>query len=206
MTSLAVESMLVYVFIRKKVEEMKHLSQALEASIGQHAKTQERMLATIEKLAESLQPAVRQALNPIGQSVDSISLSSKDSDGCAAPAGPAFTFDRQTKELATNRKNIAITGPHQLSGVISELDMLTGSCKISVLSDTDPLYPIDNLTADPSKRTTAKIMDPVIGVPNNPYTEALSNASSITFTAKALIDDDGQVAVLYISDCDANHG
>ena len=188
---------------------MKHLSQALQASISQHVKTQERMLLTIEKLAESLQPAVRQALSPVGQSVDSISLSSKDSDGCATPAGTAFTFDRHTKELATNRKNIAITGPHQLSSVISELDMLTGSCKISVLSDTDrlyPLYPIDNLTADPSKRITAKIVDSVISVPNNPYAEALSNASSITFTAKAQIDDDGQVAVLYISDCDANHG
>ena len=198
--------MLVYVFIRKKVEEMKHLSQALQASISQHVKTQERMLLTIEKLAESLQPAVRQALSPVGQSVDSISLSSKDSDGCATPAGTAFTFDRHTKELATNRKNIAITGPHQLSSVISELDMLTGSCKISVLSDMDPLYPIDNLTGDPTKRITAKIVDPVISVPNNPYAEALSNASSITFTAKAQIDADGQVAVLYISDCDANHG
>jgi predicted lipoprotein len=50
MTSLAVKSTLVYVFIRKKAEEMKHLSQALQTSIGHYAQTQERMLARIQML------------------------------------------------------------------------------------------------------------------------------------------------------------
>ena len=59
-------TILGYVFNRKKAGEMKHLSQALQQSIGQQAQMQERMLMTIEKLAESLQPSVRQALNPIG--------------------------------------------------------------------------------------------------------------------------------------------
>ncbi len=85
---------------------MKHLSQALQKSIGQQAQMQERMLLTIEKLAESLQPSVRQALNPIGQSVDAINLISAATD--EAPSA-TFVLDKHTKELAEVSRNHSIT-------------------------------------------------------------------------------------------------
>lgn len=195
-------SILGYIFNRKKAEEMKHLSEALQQSIGQQAQMQERMLVTIEKLAESLQPAVRQALNPIGQSVDAISLSSPNclTDGTVASTA-SFVLDRQSKELAQTQKHHSITGPHQMNGVISELDMLTGSCKVSLHNDAQTLDPTH---CDGGTRLNAKIVDPVVGLPNNPYAIALSAASSITFTAKAAIDAEGNVTLLYISDCQAN--
>jgi hypothetical protein len=187
--------MLVYVFSHKKVEEMKYLSHALEASIGQQAKTQERMLATIEKLAESLQPAVRQALSPVDQSVNSINVTSPATS--ATPAA-AVSLESQTKDTVPTRKSHTFSGPRQISGVISELDMLTGSCKVSLQNDAQTL---EHSADNQSVRITAKIVDPVIGVPNNPYAEALSNASSITFTAKAELDPEGNVVMLYITDC-----
>lgn len=187
--------MLVYVFIRKKAEEMKHLSQALQTSIGHYAQTQERMLATIEKLAESLQPAVRQALNPIGQSVNSINFSSPATSRTQATAA---ILEGQTKDTVPSRKSHTFAGPRQISGVISELDMLTGSCKVSLQNDAQTL---EHSADNHSVRITAKIADPVVGIPNNPYAVALSEASCITFTAKAELDPEGNVVMLYITDC-----
>ncbi|CAK7069712.1 MAG: hypothetical protein KER_03054 [Kerstersia gyiorum] len=175
-------AVLGYVFNRRKAEEMKHLSDALKQSISQQAEVQERMLLTIEKLADSLQPSVRQALAPIGQSVESINLRRR-----GAP-NERVVLDRETKELAQVGKNHAITGPHHMSGIISELDMVSGSCKVS-------------LESDPDNRVPAKIVDPVVSMPNNPYAQALSQISTIAFTAKAEIDADGCVVTLYISDC-----
>lgn len=178
----ALMGVLGYVFNRKKVEEMKHLSDALKQSIGQQGETQERLLLTIEKLAESLQPSIRQAMTPVGQSVESIHLLRRDA------TGSRVVLDRETKELSQVGKDHAITGPHQMSGVISELDMVSGSCKVS-------------LESEPDTRIPAKIVDPVVSLPNNPYAQALSQITTITFTAKAEIDSDGNTVALYISDC-----
>lgn len=170
-----------YVFNRRKKEEMKHLSEALKQSMSQQADVQERMLLTIEKLADALQPSVRQALTPIGQSVESINLRHR------GEASPQVLLDRETKELAQIDKNNTITESRLMSGVISELDMISGTCKVTLESDKETRVP-------------AKIVDPVVGLPNNPYAKALAQISSITFTAKAEIDTDGNVVTLYISD------
>lgn len=171
-----------YVFNRRKAEEMKHLSEALKQVIGSQTDTQERLLLTIEKLADALRPSVRQALSPIGKSVESISLRGKNE------SAPSVVLDRETKELASVDVENTITPSQQLVGVISELDMISGSCKVA-------------LESDPSIRIPAKIVDPVVSQPNNPYAVALSQIASIQFTAKAEIDAEGNVVNLYISDC-----
>lgn len=173
-----------YVFNRRKGEEMKHLSEALNKSLDQQGVVQERMLATIERLADALQPAVRQALTPIGQSVESINIRGK------GDPRPGVVLDRETKELATSGKDNTITEARRMSGIISELDMLTGSCKVA-------------LGSDPSTRISAKIVDPVIVRPNNPYVQAMAQLSTLDFTAKAEIDNEGDVVMLFISDCPA---
>jgi hypothetical protein len=73
---------------------------------------------------------------------------------------------------------------------ISELDMMTGACKVA-------------LGSDPSTRVAAKITDPAISQPNNPYVKAMAQISTIEFTAKAAINPDGEVVTLFISDCKA---
>lgn len=138
-------------------------------------------MATIEKLADALQPSVKQALAPIGQSVESINLR-RDCDSAAV-----VILDRETKELANIDKNNTITEARAFSGVISELDMMTGSCKVALESDL-------------TSRISAKIVDPEVRLPNNPYVTALSKLSIISFTAKAEVDEEGNIVNLYISD------
>lgn len=170
-----------YVFNRRKGEEMKHLSEALKQSLGQQADMQGKLLATIEKLADALQPSVRQALAPVGQSVDSINIRRQ------GEREPAVVLDRETKELVSVSKENTIADSRQYSGIISELDMLTGTCKVA-------------LEGDPDIRIPAAITDPVGQRPGNPYATAMLHLSTIRFLAKAELDQDGTIVKLYISD------
>jgi hypothetical protein len=170
-----------YVFNRRKGEELKHLSDALKQSQGSNAEMQSRLLATIEKLADALQPAVRQALAPIGLSVESINI--RQHGDASAPVG----LDRMTKELASAEKSTTISDAKEFSGVISELDMMTGACKVS-------------LETAPETRISSVITDPIGQRPGNPYAQAMAKLQTIRFTAKAEIDQDGDLINLYISD------
>lgn len=170
-----------YVFNRRKEEELKHLSAALQQSLGQQAATQERLLTTIEKLADALQPAARQALTPVGQSVGSINIRS------AGSTGPSVTLDAETKALSAVSKDNSITETRLFSGVISELDMLSGACKVA-------------LDSDPELRVTSVITDPLVTRPRNSYATAMSELRHVKLTAKAEVDQDGGIVKLYISD------
>lgn len=170
-----------YVFNRRKGEEMKHLSDALKQTLGMQADTQTKLLATIEKLADALQPAVRQAVAPVGLSVDSINIRPANSNT------PAVVIDRETKELAHGDRSNIIDSARKYTGVISELDMFTGGCKVA-------------LDGDPDIRIAATITDPVGRQPGNPYATAMSQLSQISFIAKAEIGLDGEILRLHISD------
>lgn len=177
----AVVGIVGYVFNRRKGEEMKHLSEALKQSLAQQGDVQGKLLATIEKLADALQPSVRQALAPVGDSVESINIRAQGA------AVPSVVLDRETKELANASKENTITESRQFSGVISELDMLTGTCKVA-------------LENDPDIRISAAITDPVGQRAGNPYAAAMLHLQSIKFLAKAEVDPDGAIIKLYISD------
>jgi len=170
-----------YVFNRRKEQELKHLSEALQSSMGHTAEMNARLLGTIEKLADAMQPSVRQALSPIGQSVGSINIRG------AGKQEPEIILDAQTKSLSAVDKNTDITSTASYQGVISELDMLTGSCKVS-------------LSNDPDNRIACIITDPVCRQPDNAYAKAMSSLTTINFKAKAEIGQDGETLRLYISD------
>lgn len=170
-----------YVFNRRKGEEMKHLSEALKQSLGIQADAQSKMLATIEKLADALQPSVKQALTPIGQSVESINI--RQQSGTSKP----IVLDRETKELASASKESTITESRQFIGVISELDMITGACKVA-------------LQQEPETRIPSVITDPIGQLPGNPYALAMLHLTPISFIAKAEKDVEGLIIKLYISD------
>lgn len=170
-----------YVFNRRKEEELKHLSAALQQSLGQQGEAQTRLLTTIEKLADALQPSVRQALAPVGQSVGSINI---------RPAGntaASVILDAETKALSTASKENAITETRLFSGIISELDMINGACKVA-------------LESDPENRVVSIITDPLVTRPRNPYAIAMSDLRPMKLTAKAEVDQDGCIVKLYISD------
>jgi len=170
-----------YVFNRRKEEELKHLSEALQKSLGQQGETQARLLATIEKLADALQPAARQALAPVGQSVSSINIRPEGNTEASV------TLDAATKALSAASKYNAITEMRIFSGVISELDMISGACKVA-------------LDSDPETRVASIITDPIVTRPRNRYAEAMSNLLPVKISAKAEVNQDDEIVKLYISD------
>ncbi len=171
-----------HVFGKRGQEEMKHLSDALKQSMGQNAAMVDRLLGTVERMADALQPAAKQALAPIGSSCDAIGIYSKGA------SSPEVVLDQRTKEALMGSISSSIETTREYGGVISEMDMETGNCRVT-------------LESDPSgARINATITDPVGKTPNNPYAMGMAQLKPLRFLAKAEIDAEGSIVRLYISD------
>lgn len=174
-------AIVAYILSRRQAEEMKHLSAALQTSLQTNSDTNAKLLATIEKMADALRPAAKQAVAPIGNTCQSISLGTASS--------PRAVFLRQEdKDRLTAPADTSIEGSRDYVGIISEMDMETGSCKVALEGD------------EAAPRIVAIITDPAGRVANNAYVRAMSEIRSIAFIAKAEIDHDGNIVRLYISD------
>lgn len=170
------------VMSRGRREEMKLLNDALQKSLAQNKAMQDRMMETIDKLVTALQPSAKQAHAPVGASVESISLRGPHD------RVPSVVLDRATKALVSSAPDTTIDETKTYTGVISELDMISGTCRIA-LDD-----------AAPEDRIPAIITDPSVQRPNNPYVSAMAALSPIQFSAKAELDADGTIVKLHVSD------
>lgn len=171
-----------YVFNRGNKEEMKHLSEALKQSMGQNASMTDRLLGTIDKMADALRPAARQALQPVGNSCKSIGIYRPGDEA------PAVVVDQATKDAFSGALVGDILPMREYAGLISEMDMETGGCRVALEG------------AEPAARIPAVINDPIGRTANNPYALAMAQIRSIRFMAKAEVDDEGAIIKLYISD------
>lgn len=161
---------------------MEHLSNALKQSLEQNQEIQERLLSTIDKMADGLVAASRQALSPIGRSCQTVSVLDKQKQ-------PTTIFaDKTVKEQLENQISQEITPETTYIGRISELDRITGTCKLSLDDDADTV------------RTSGQITDPLLQIANNPYVQAFANNSYLRFKAKAQLSQDGDIVKLFISD------
>jgi hypothetical protein len=166
-----------YVLSRRSKEEMKHLSEALNRSIGGNQETTNRLVATIEKMAEALTPSVRKALAPIDRSCERIDLYS------GAEKVQSMNSDTK-KAFSTSRKIAAHAEP--MTGTITSFNITTGACEV-VLEGAD-------------KATPGRVLDPAHELPNNVYATALASQQPLTFLAKTEADADGRVTRLHILD------
>lgn len=171
-----------YVFNRNKAEEMKHLSEALKQSMGQNASMVDRMLGTIEKMADALRPAAKQALQPIGSSCKSIGIHQPGVDR------PVVVVDQEAKDAFSAVDIGQILPTREYGGLISEMDMETGGCRVSLEGD------------ESGQRIAAVITDPVGRAAGNPYATAMAQIRAIRFMAKAEVDAEGAIVKLHISD------
>ena len=170
-----------YIVSRRGTEEMEHLSKALEQSLNQNKDLQDRLLSTIDKLADSLAAANRQALTPIGKSCKTISvLDDKKS-------GDLVRVDETLKREIESKQDSIISPEEQFTGQISELDLMTGACKFSWADSED-------------ERINGIITDPALMMPNNAYVEAFSKRADLNFRAKAQKSRDGDIMKFFISD------
>lgn len=169
---------IAYVLSSRKSEEMKHLSDALKQSMTGNQAVTEKLVATIEKMADALNPSVRKALAPIDKSCAQIDLYS---------GGQKIqSMDSDTKQAFANRTTKVADHSKTFSGLLSEFDMTNGNCKVQLDGE--------------GERITAKVLDPVYSEPNNPYVVSMASQSMLKFLAKYETDADGAVTKLHIFD------
>jgi len=167
-----------FVLSRRDKDEMKYLSEALKQALQNNQGTVDKLVNTIEKMADGLRPAARQALTPIERSCKRIDLYS---------GGSKFTeLDAAIKQSFADADAVISDHASVYVGIISEFDMATGTCKITLDGETT--------------RLAALVTDPIYNRPNNVYVEAMASSRPIRFVAKAELDADGNPVRLYISD------
>jgi protein 40A len=182
---VALGSILSWIFSRNKnkTEEMKLLKEALDKAIeklgNRDQEVIDRLASTIEKMAEELRPAARQAVYPIGQSCRTISIFEK---GNSVPLG---VIDEEDKEAISKLQDGEVTGVQEFDIVISELDKQKATCKVSVNGS--------------DKRISASISDPLINTPDNVYYKTFVSNEILKVTGKAIIKD-GDISKLVIID------
>jgi hypothetical protein len=159
-------------------QERQHQEEMTQLSIKQLSGTVEKVLGAIDKLAHALRPAARQALTPIDRSCERIDLHAN---------GERFISITTAHKRAFADAD-AIVSDHltPYTGVISEFDMTSGTCMVTLEGD--------------ALRTPALVLDPIFNRPNNIYVGAMASAFPLRFLAKAELDPDGQPIKLYISD------
>jgi len=163
-------------------EEMRHLRGALEAAIKELGHRDQpvvdRLLTTIDKMADALKPAVKQAVAPVGETAATLTI------GDAAGRRMA-TVGVAEKAAIMADEPLEVGDERTYHVLITELDMETGGCKVAFLDEPNSRYP-------------GRITDPAFALPNNVYATAMAARRDISVRAKATLKD-GEIDRLYIS-------
>lgn len=174
-----------YIFKRAagQREEMRQLRGALDQAIkelGSRDQTVvDRLLGTVDRMADALRPSAKQAVAPLGTTARSLTISE-------GTTGKTVSIGEPEKDAMIAELPSEIGKEKTLTVLLSELDMETGACRWAS-------------PGDPENRTIGKITDPILSLPNNPYALALAAKMPIRVRAKAATRD-GEITHLYISD------
>ncbi|SEO43556.1 hypothetical protein [Pseudomonas sp. Snoq117.2] len=169
-------------------EEMKHLRELFEKQLGFNQKYVERLMDTVDKLADALQPSVKKSVAPIGETCDRIDLYGK--------SGKQSSIGLAEKEAILSAEPAEILPERKYSIVISGLDRITKTCKISFTEeDTEESVEDDGSP----RRISCDITDPVATLVPNPYLDAFATGRPVRVTAKAMLKN-GVITKLFISD------
>ncbi|WP_250477371.1 hypothetical protein [Caballeronia sp. INML1] len=167
---------------RRDKEEMKHLADALKRQMELvsegNQKNVDSLVGVINRLADALHPSVKKALSPVGRSVESMGLYSGERKFHEVNANDKGAMMGETRVFSDHSR--------QYDVVITELDMTTGACKLSIEGQQE--------------RVNGQIVDPTVTQPGNPYAEAMTAISRISILGKAEVDADGDIVKLYVLD------
>ncbi len=188
-------AILQYIFARNsnKKDEMKALQQSLEKAIealgNKDAGTIDKLIAVIDRMAVELRPSVRQAVSPIGNTCDEISIAT-NVDGCL------LKVNEHDKAEIDKLDDDEVIGLREYRAfLLTEFDAHNMTAKIILEGD------------DSNRRIASEISDPSASKKNNPYINALGSyistkgdpSSVFTITAKATVKK-GQINRLFIVD------
>ena len=136
----------------------------------------------VEALAANQRPAARMFVTPVGTTCATARLGGSDR---------SLAIDKAMRDAITAPDAVEISEERTFRVLISELDMQTGGCKVSIEDDEDP-----------DRRCPCEVIDPLVKTANNPYVAAMKEQLWVTVQAKAQIKD-GDLDKLYISDVTA---
>lgn len=187
-------ALIPYIFAKnaQKKEEMKYLKEALEKAIealgNKDKNTIDGLISVIDKMAGELRPSVRQAVSPIGNTCNKISVTS------GAGFKPAV-ISESDKAIIDQLDDDEVLGLREYRVFVTEFDAHRMTAKVIIEGD------------DTDKRVHAQISDPSVSKSENPYLLSLSkylshgmtSESVVKVTAKASVRK-GAISRLYIVD------
>lgn len=180
-------ALLAWIFAKASNDraEMKAVKDSLDKAIaqlaGQNSELVPRLLATLDKMADSLRPSIRAAVAPVGRTCSQMSI------GLNGPVIDVARADAIRSTIADE-----LTEERTWSVVITEMDRESATAKVRFTGDVE---------GSEEKRVRAQITDPAIGVLGNEYVKAFASHAEIRVRGKALLRD-GEVQTLYISNID----
>jgi len=133
-----------------------------------------------ERVAMANLASTRQLVSPIGLTAQTMQIGHADSG--------AFQITLQDRQEIGKSEPIDIGDEQVLSVRISELDLVTKTCKVSLVAEDYA-----------GRRISGQITDPQILVPNNPYSTAFDSQTPLFIKCKPQYAD-GELDRLYISD------
>jgi hypothetical protein len=142
-----------------------------------HVREKDHLYALLEKLAVTNKKPLSDMATPIGKTVKSIEHFSD------TPL--PIIVDEATAEALTSKEEAVVGDVAPYKAKVLAVDTITGTAKLLIEGDLLPVR--------------ARITDPSLKVPENPYTHALDTALSVMVSAKPVLKD-GVVSTLYVSD------
>lgn len=163
-------------------EEMKQLRGALDVAIRELGHRDQavidRLLGTIDRMADNLRPAVKQSIAPIGESSSAMTIGDRD-----LKIRTSLGEEDKAAILSEPPAEVGEEGSYSIK--LSELDMETGSCKVFLEEELE-------------ERIGGRITDPAFSLPNNLYVMAMAAQKFIEVTAKPVLRA-GAIERLFIS-------
>src|SRR5690606_3295990 len=183
-------AVLSYVYSRNtgSREEMKHLRELFERQLGFNHEISERMMDTVDRLADALKPSVKKSVAPIGQTCDRIDLYSG--------GAKSRSIDGADKDAILSEKETQILPEKEYSVIISEMDRMKRTCKVSF---TEPDSEENTEEDGTLRRFLCEITDPVATLDDNPYLKGFASGKPVDIKAKAVMRE-GLIVKLFISD------
>jgi len=134
----------------------------------------------VERVAPSHHASTKLLVHPIGQSASTIQIGHVSSG--------AFKVTDADRQEIDRVEPVEIGDERVLRVLITELDLVTKSCKVSIVDDEKSI-----------KRVPGHITDPQIPLPGNPYSRAFDSQLAIDVKCKPQYAE-GELDRLFISD------
>ncbi len=174
----------IFAHFRGQSEEMKHLravaEEAIRAAGHRDEKVIQRMLDTVDRMADKLAPAVRQAVEPVGTTARTMTIG--DANGVRT-----VIVDQALKDAIRAAGDLTV-GPEVLIDVrFVEMNLESSTCRLRLDSPDEEDH-----------RYIGEITDPEFLVPHNAYTTAFAAKTALKVRAKPTLRD-GEIERWYIT-------